>query len=128
LCFPFKLKIFFYLFKDSEVNTVIKDAYLNNNNHEVNVVIASWGWGAQAGICYNWAVDRVPVVGAIIAEFLDFLLGREVEPWSELTIVGHSLGAHVAGFVGKSVRNGKIGKIIALDPGLKRTFFLKNFI
>lgn len=36
-----------------------------------------------------------------------------------MTIIGHSLGGQIAGFVGKqifAITNKKIGKIIALDP------------
>lgn len=36
--------------------------------------------------------------------------------FNELTLVGFSLGAHIAGIAGKSVRFGKINTIIGLDP------------
>lgn len=45
-------------------------------------------------------------------------MGYDEDKWKKLSVVGHSLGAHIAGFAGKSVKKGKIGTIIGLDPGL----------
>lgn len=69
-------------------------------------------------LCYNWAVRRTHLVGRVVGEFLDFILGDDPRAWSDLTIVGHSLGAHIAGFAGKSTKKGKVGTIVGLDPGL----------
>lgn len=112
---PTKVLVHGFLNKhDSPINQKLKSTYLSN--HDVNVLVASWGNGART-ICYNWAVQRVEQVGARIGEFLDFLLHTEEDAWEKLTIVGHSLGAHISGFAGKHILNGKVGTIVGLDPG-----------
>lgn len=77
--------------------------------------LVAWGRGSKT-FCYDWAKKRVKVVGSIVAEFLDFILGNDSLKWKQLTIVGHSLGAHIAGMAGKRVKLGKVGTIVGLDP------------
>lgn len=36
--------------------------------------------------------------------------------YSRVSLVGHSLGAHIAGIAAKNVRRGRINTIIGLDP------------
>lgn len=100
---------------DSFINERLRPAYLRN--HDVNVIVASWGSGAKTP-CYMRAVEGLQKVGASIGEFLDFLLGDDSLAWKKLTIVGFSLGAHVAGFAGKHATMGRVGTIVGLDPGL----------
>jgi len=97
----------------SYINKVVKEAYLRS--YDYNVVVVNWGGGAKTP-CYDWARDRVEEVGPVVAEMLDFLLGQNAQSWDQLTVVGHSLGAHVAGFTGRNVRNGRVGTIVGLDP------------
>lgn len=75
----------------------------------------AWGKGSKT-FCYDWAKKRVRIVGSIVAEFMDFILGNDPLKWNQLTIVGHSLGSHIAGIVGRKVKLGKVGTIFALDP------------
>lgn len=75
----------------------------------------AWGRGSRT-FCYDWAKKRVRIVGSVVAEFMDFILGSDPLKWKQLTIVGHSLGAHIAGIAGKRVKLGKIGTIVGLDP------------
>lgn len=51
----------------------------------------------------------------MLAAFIDYLTeyGMRLD---ELLIVGHSLGAHIAGMAGKHLTKGQIGTIIGLDP------------
>lgn len=58
---------------------------------------------------------RVSQVGEYVAAFIEFL-GSETElSYNDIHILGHSLGAHVAGYIGNYVQK-KIGRITGLDP------------
>jgi pancreatic triacylglycerol lipase len=105
----------------SKINTILVPSYLNN--FDVNVLVVGWGLGANTP-CYGWAVERSYRVGKVVAEFLDFLLGYDQDKWDQLTMVGHSLGAHICGYAGKRVRRGKVGTIFGLDAGMQESLFL----
>lgn len=64
---------------------------------------------------YIAARNRVNEVGAVIAQFIDWINVRGV-PFSAIKIVGSSLGAHIAGAAGKRTSRGRIHAIAALDP------------
>lgn len=102
----------------SPINKKLRVAYLKNS--DVNVIVASWGFGSQS-LCYNWAVRRTKRVGDIVGEFLDFALGSNEKAWKSLTIIGHSLGAHISGFAAKAVTKGRVAAIVGLDPGKKNS-------
>ena len=63
-------------------------------------------------INYVSARNQVGNVGAAVASFLDNLHAAALLDFSRLTVASHSLGGHVAGFVGKRVTRGRINTII----------------
>lgn len=55
-----------------------------------------------------------------IVKFLKFLVATNISSLDKVNIVGHSMGAHIAGLAGKKFpknsKYGQIQRIIALDP------------
>ncbi|WP_271253620.1 hypothetical protein [Pseudanabaena sp. Chao 1811] len=64
---------------------------------------------------YTNAADMTAEAGKYLAQYLK---DKGLDP-SNITLIGHSLGAHVAGIAGKEYQNltkTKLGEILALDP------------
>lgn len=77
-----------------------------------NVIIVNWGVYAfcdyiSASIIYS------PAVGKYEADLIRFLCNNGFE-YDNIHVIGHSLGAHIAGLAGKRIKQGrrKIGTII----------------
>jgi pancreatic triacylglycerol lipase len=89
------------------------EAYLQNS--DVNVIAFDWGVAADDS-SYIRARSRISAAGVVGANFLDFLLINGLLSYVDLIVVGYSLGAHLAGFIGKNTKYGSIGTIIGLEP------------
>lgn len=89
----------------------VKNAYLARGID--NVIIADWSDGATQ--LYDVSRSLVPRVGLRIGEMLSaFMEEKSISP-ENVHVIGHSLGAHIAGNVGKYFK-GKLDRITALDP------------
>lgn len=108
-------------YSDSGLMESYAKAYLNAG--DFNFIAVDWLAGAKT-LNYPKARHRVREVGEALAVFIDHLVGIGMN-LEHLILVGHSLGAHVCGFAGKSVKSGKIPIIVGLDPALP-LFSLKN--
>jgi pimeloyl-ACP methyl ester carboxylesterase len=76
------------------------------------VIFVDWSKGARE-INYLRAVANTRVVGAQVAQLLKILTTvYDVDPIN-VHIIGHSLGAHTAGYVGEYLDN--IGRITGSD-------------
>lgn len=86
---------------------------------DTNVILVSWA--ANNRFIYDRAVANTPFVARQISIFLHYLaqlFGTNLHDFDFLKrihMVGHSLGSHISGFVGKDLA-GKLGRISALDP------------
>ncbi|XP_075147676.1 phospholipase A1-like [Haematobia irritans] len=98
----------------SSMNKEIRTAALNA--FDCNVIVVDWA--RARSVDYVTSVTAVPRVGKKIASFITSLNKNFKMPYESLTVAGHSLGAHVAGYAGKNVKNGKIHTIVGLDPAL----------
>ncbi|XP_037048430.1 lipase member H-like [Bradysia coprophila] len=91
---------------------IYRDAYLALGNF--NIFAVDWGVGAQDPN-YIASRNRVGDVGRTTAAYIDWLNTRGLA-FSNIVVLGHSLGAHAAGHTGKAVRNGRLPVIVAIDP------------
>ncbi|XP_017765770.1 PREDICTED: uncharacterized protein LOC108554869 [Eufriesea mexicana] len=77
---------------DAPACQLILKAFLENS--DCNVILIDWSKIADNE--YIWTSDRVQIVGQYAAKMVSFLESQGLDA-NNLTIVGHSLGAHVAG-------------------------------
>ncbi|KAH0624905.1 hypothetical protein JD844_032806 [Phrynosoma platyrhinos] len=89
----------------------IKDLLLERE--DVNIIIVDWNRGATT-MNYPSAVSNAKKLVVILKNMIDQMLENGAS-LDSVYMIGVSLGAHVAGFVGKAY-NGKIGRITGLDP------------
>lgn len=87
-------------------------AFLRNSNY--NVVLIDWS-PLTTVPWYTNAVDNMSVTGRYIARFVRFLHQQGFQ-MSQIHMIGFSLGAEVAGFVGKQLQewNLKLHRITGL--------------
>lgn len=121
------LRIIIHGFKNnhtSPLNRILKNGYIRN--HDVNVFVVDWGKAAKRHLYeYETAKYHVPLVGKYVGKFIQWLSKNEsdlVELTNRTTIVGHSLGAHIAGYAGTYL-NGSLDTIVGLDPAGTRFFY-----
>ncbi|XP_023308385.2 phospholipase A1-like [Lucilia cuprina] len=98
----------------SGMNKDIRDAWLSVG--EYNIIIVDWA--RARSVDYVTSALAVPKVGEKIANMVDYLVREHGMSLDTLYIIGHSLGAHVAGYSGKNVMTGQVHAIIGLDPAL----------
>lgn len=80
-----------------------------------NVVLVNWSKWTQK-MDYTDVVVRLPTVATHLVDWLNGLHDRGIiQSFDDVTMIGHSLGAHLIGYAGHRL-NGTIKRIIALDP------------
>ncbi|XP_035212905.1 pancreatic lipase-related protein 3-like [Stegodyphus dumicola] len=86
----------------------LKDLYLSSMDD--NIIIADFG------ICpsYSQAVANTRGQGAQVSLLLQFIQKAYRYPAEKFHVIGHSLAAHIAGYVGQRIP--KLGRITGLDP------------
>ena len=67
----------------------------------MNVITVDWGNGA--GFPYSQAAANTRVVGAEVAQMIQLLKDHQGVSVSNIHLIGHSLGAHIAGYVGTRI-------------------------
>jgi len=79
---------------------------------DVNVIRIDWSQGNQ--FPFEQATANTRVVGAQIGLFINLLCDQFKMNPADFHIIGHSLGAHTAGYAGARVEG--LGRITGLDP------------
>lgn len=98
---------------EASMNVNIRDAYMELG--DFNVIFVDWGAGAQTPN-YIAARNRVGPTGTHLGAFIRFLSATSGASTRDFTVIGYSLGAHVAGFAGKALTGQfRLGAIVSLD-------------
>ncbi|XP_076055979.1 uncharacterized protein LOC143034020 isoform X2 [Oratosquilla oratoria] len=83
---------------------------------DCNVISVDWPAGTSwFQPSYDWIIDLLPEVGQELSSLLRVLWKAKDLSLTNVHFIGHSLGAHIAGFSGKSF-GGQVRRITALDP------------
>ncbi|XP_075989997.1 lipase member H-like [Anticarsia gemmatalis] len=98
----------------ADFNTVLVPAFLAAG--DVNVLAVDWSAGADTAN-YLSALTNTRTGGQSAAKFITWLNETTGCKISDFHLVGYSLGAHLAGVIGRSL-DGKVGYITGLDPAL----------
>lgn len=78
---------------------------------EFNIITVDWGILAQPP-CYVESSENVYVVAECAAEFLDSLYTTRTDlDINNTHIIGHSLGAQIAGLMGNNLVTGKVPRV-----------------
>ncbi|KAK3602036.1 hypothetical protein CHS0354_015027 [Potamilus streckersoni] len=84
------------------------------NQEDANVILVNWIKGARLAN-YAQVAANTRVVGALLSVLMEALIGVAPEGYSKrMHLIGHSLGAHVAGYAGERIQ--ETGRITGLDP------------
>ncbi|KAJ8704822.1 hypothetical protein PYW08_012142 [Mythimna loreyi] len=95
----------------SEFNRALVPGFLSAE--DVNVIVVDWSAGAGS-INYFTALANTLPSGVSVARFITWLNTASGASLSKYHVVGHSLGGHQAGIIGRNV-GGQIAYITALD-------------
>ncbi|XP_075979737.1 pancreatic triacylglycerol lipase-like [Anticarsia gemmatalis] len=97
--------------QNTDINPTIRDAYLGRS--DTNVIVLDWRRLALSD--YVTAANGVPAVGRGLGQFLAFVNQVTGAPFTNMHIVGFSLGAHLVGNAGRELR-GRAARVTGLDP------------
>ncbi|XP_030842162.1 pancreatic lipase-related protein 2 isoform X2 [Strongylocentrotus purpuratus] len=95
-----------------------RDRFLDT--YDVNVIYVDWSKGSGMGYLKSTANTRV--VGREIAKLIEAFNAATGATFDSMHIIGHSLGAHTAGYAGEacqdptSNKGEAVGRITGLDP------------
>ncbi|XP_066148571.1 pancreatic lipase-related protein 2-like isoform X1 [Euwallacea fornicatus] len=95
----------------NDVFKVIQTAYLETGLY--NVIGMDWSKLCQTE--YASAMRGAKTAGQQLGDFIHWLTFNGVNI-ADVHLIGHSLGAHVAGIGADSVKGGRVGRITGLDP------------
>ncbi|XP_016951064.1 pancreatic triacylglycerol lipase [Drosophila biarmipes] len=96
------------------MNVDITKAWLSRGDYNVIVV----NWDRSQSVDYAMSVRAVPGAGTKVGEMIEYLHEHHGMSLETLKVIGHSLGAHVAGYAGKQVGGKRVHTIVGLDPAL----------
>lgn len=81
---------------------------------DMNVILVDWSHHGSKKYNYISASREVVRVAELVAKFIDDLNRLYGVHPSRLHILGHSLGAHVAGVAARKITSGKVNRITGM--------------
>lgn len=83
---------------------------------DVNVITVDWVGGSSP--TYTQAVSNIRLVGIMTAHLVKLLMEEGGVDPRRIHLIGHSLGAHLSGYVGHKIKEfgARIGRITGMDP------------
>ncbi|KAG5898203.1 hypothetical protein JTB14_005583 [Gonioctena quinquepunctata] len=100
---------------EGDMCRITKESYMHYA--DFNVIVMDWSPISGYGF-YAIPMRATHEIANYYAELLNYLIDEIGINPQDIHLIGHSLGAHISGFAGRKVVNGKIGRITALDPAL----------
>ncbi|EDW75824.2 uncharacterized protein Dwil_GK14991 [Drosophila willistoni] len=103
------------------LNRDVKNAYLSLTHGEnplypdFNVIVCDWSM-ISSNVNYFGVADMIEDLGFLLAEFVRHLHMRADLHYDDVYVIGHSLGAQIAGSAGKQIKPYRFNTIFALDP------------
>ncbi|XP_017859308.1 PREDICTED: phospholipase A1 [Drosophila arizonae] len=94
-------------------NRDVKNAYLKHGDY--NVIVTDWS-ASSANINYFSVVKLIEEMGAQLVQFTRELHRQLHARYDDIYLIGHSLGAQIAGAAGKYLKPEQYNTIFALDP------------
>ncbi|KAK3743241.1 hypothetical protein QZH41_005614 [Actinostola sp. cb2023] len=88
------------------------------DHEDANVIEVNWAGGARQ--LYDQATANTRLVGSQVAELIKFLNRNTQNSPQSFHVIGFSLGAQIAGYVGRRLKEVKLGRITGSaipDPG-----------
>lgn len=103
---------------------LIRENYFREEGGDVNLITVDWE-DLASNYYYFESARRTNDVGQTIAELIDYMVSNMSMSLDRVHLIGHSLGAHTAGYAGSYVKSGKVRRITGLDPA-GPFFYLKG--
>ncbi|XP_034230218.1 pancreatic triacylglycerol lipase-like [Thrips palmi] len=106
-------KIIIHGFIDTPLSSWVKEMRRELlKNSDWNVVVVDWAGGSLP--LYTQATANTRLVGLEVAYFVNYLQEHMGLDPGKVHMIGHSLGAHTAGYAGQRIAG--LGRITGLDP------------
>nr|CAD7460387.1 unnamed protein product [Timema tahoe] len=106
-------KFIIHGFIDTPLSTWVKEMRRELLKHaDWNVVVVDWAGGSLP--LYTQATANTRLVGLEVAYFINYLQSTFGLDPADVHLIGHSLGAHTAGYAGERIVG--LGRITGLDP------------
>ncbi|XP_071858017.1 phospholipase A1-like isoform X2 [Bombus fervidus] len=100
--------------QNSSACDIVRDAFLEVR--DCNIIIFDWSEISNF-INYYEVVGTVPHVAKYLADFMNFMRTEAGLQTTNLKVIGHSLGAQIAGLSAREVgKSSRVAEVIALDP------------